>query len=103
MTITAINGAFGEVLDVVDGGRFKVTGNTERISTPAGSANVPVSRRVRLHDQLTGKLVRETWSYAGTGNYVFDRIRAGVFYVVAFDHTGAYNGVIATGVASEPM
>ncbi len=103
MTVTAVGGAFADVVDLVEGGSFKVSGTTKRISTPLGSADVPVSRQVRLHDQLTGKLIRIKWSDAGTGNYVFERIRAGVFYVVSFDHTGQYNGVIATSVAAEPM
>ncbi len=83
--------------DFENGGKHQVTGTTK----VKGSPDFAVSRRVRLHDQLTGLLVREQWSQAGTGAYSFTRIRAGLFYIVAFDYTNAYNGVIATNVASE--
>jgi hypothetical protein len=85
--------------DLENGGFYKVIGTTK----VKGSPDYAVSRRVRLHDQLTGLVVREQWSQAGTGVYAFTRIRRGLFYVVSFDHTGAFNGVIATGVASEAM
>jgi hypothetical protein len=97
--MTALSVATADLPDGVYGGAYKVTGTTKVKATP----HAPVSRRVRLHDQLTGLVVREQWSQAVTGEYRFERIRSGVFYVVALDHTGAYNGVIATGVAAEPM
>jgi hypothetical protein len=99
ITYTATARAFADVLDTQDGGKFKVQGTTKVKGTP----DFVVSRLVRLHDQLSGRVVRAQWSQAGTGDYLFDRIRSGVFYVVAFDHTGQYNGVIATAVASELM
>jgi hypothetical protein len=74
-------------------------------STPQGSTantgtpNTPVRRRVRLHDQPSGRLVREMWSDPVTGAYQFTGLRAGTYYVTAFDHTGQYNGEIATDVA----
>lgn len=86
-------------VDVQDGGINRVTGTTK----VKGSPDVAVSRRVRLHDQLSGRVVREVWSTAGTGAYAFDRIRLGVFYVLSLDHTGINNGVIATNVTSETM
>jgi nicotinamide riboside kinase len=63
-----------------------------------GSPATPVRRFVRLHNQETGKLIREQWSNAVTGQYQFRHLAAGRYYVVAFDHTGAYNGEIATDV-----
>jgi hypothetical protein len=85
--------------DFENGGKYQVVGTTK----VKGSPDYAVSRRVRLHDQLTGLLVREQWSVAGTGVYTFDRIRSGNFYVVALDHTSVHNGVIATNVQSELM
>jgi hypothetical protein len=86
--------------DAYFGGAARVVGTTSVEGTPS---NVPVSRRVRLHDQKTGRLVRETWS-ADTGAYAFERVRADLlFYVVSFDHTGQYTGVIETDVVPEPM
>lgn len=76
-----------------------ITGTTKNTGTP----DTPVRRRVRLHDQPTGRVLLETWSDATTGAYSFDHIRAGTFYVTAFDHTGQFSGVIETDVQSEPM
>lgn len=73
-------------------------------STPVGSTkntgtpNAPVRRRVRLHDHPSGRLVREMWSDPATGEYQFTGLRAGTYYVTAFDHTGEYNGEIMTDV-----
>lgn len=58
----------------------------------------PVRCRVRLHDQPTGRLLREMWSDAVTGDYQFTGLRAGTYYIPAFDHTGAYNGEVVTDV-----
>lgn len=99
ITYTAIARAFADVLDTQDGGAFKVSGTTKVKGTP----DFAVRRLVRLHDQLSGRVVRAQWSQAGTGDYLFDRIRKGMFYLASFDHTGQYNGVIATSVASEAM
>lgn len=89
----------GARLDLLDGGRYRITGTTKNTGTP----ELPVRRRVRLHDQLTGRAFREVWSDATTGAWSFERIRAGTFYVTAFDHTGTYSGVIETDVTPEPM
>lgn len=61
----------------------------------------PVSRRVRVHERATGRIVRETWSDAD-GKYRFtdlDPRRA--FYVMAFDHTLQQNAVVSDNVHSE--
>ncbi len=80
-------------------GRHRVAGTTRNTGTPP----TPVRRRVRLHRQSDGLLVKETWSAAATGEYVFDFVAAGTYYVTAFDHTGLYGGVIETDVVAEPM
>lgn len=80
-------------------GRHRVAGTTSNTGAPP----TPVQRRVRLHDQATGRLVREVWSAPGTGSYSFEHIRAGTYYVTGFDHTGQYTGVIETDVVAEPM
>lgn len=96
-----ISSQFGppELFDLRNGGVHRVTGTTKNTGAPL----VPVKRKVRLHDQITGQPLREVWSDATTGAYSFDNLRAGTFYITAFDYTGEYNGVIATDVASEPM
>lgn len=85
--------------DREDSGVYRITGTTKNTGTP----ELPVRRRVRLHDQPSGRVVREVWSDATTGAYTFDRIRMGTYYVTAFDHTGQFSGVIETDVTPEPM
>lgn len=85
-------------VNAYDDGGHRITGTTKNTGTP----ELPVRRRVRLHDQPSGRVVREVWSDATTGAYTFDRIRMGTFYVTAFDHTGQYNGVVETDVIPEP-
>ncbi len=85
--------------DEQDAGFSRITGTTSNTGTPT----VPVRRRVRLHDQPSGRVIREVWSDAVTGAYSFDNIRQGTYYVTAFDHTGQYSGVIETDVVPEPM
>jgi hypothetical protein len=85
--------------DEQDGGLFRIIGTTRNTGTPL----VPVRRRVRLHDQTSGRVIRETWSDSVTGTYTFDGIRQGTYYVTAFDHTGQYGGVIETDLTPEPM
>lgn len=69
-------------------------GTTSNTGTP----NTPVRRRVRLHDQRDGRLVREMWSDATNGGYQFRDLPAGTYYVTAFDHTGQYGGVVETDI-----
>lgn len=84
---------------VYDAGSLRITGTTKNTGTP----EAPVRRRVRLHEQATGRPVADTWSDAATGAYAFNNITAGIYYVTAFDHTGQYSGVIETDVTPEPM
>jgi len=83
-----------------DAGEFQVAGTT---LNEAGAEDTPVRRRVRLHEQLTGRTVADTWSASATGAYSFPRLAANTYYVTAFDHTGQYGGVIETDVLPEPM
>lgn len=76
-------------------GPYSISGTTK---VEAGAVDTPVRRRVRLHDQPTGRILREVWSEAGTGAWTFEAIRAGLYFVPTFDHTGAYNGEITTDV-----
>ena len=69
-------------------------GTTKNTGTP----DVPVRRRAHLHDQPTGRLMRVMWSDQVTGEHQFHGLREGVYFVAAFDHTGVYNGEIATDI-----
>ena len=80
-----------------DSGPLQITGTTKNTGTPP----TPVRRRVRLHEQSSGRIVRETWSDATTGAYSFTGLRLTAYYVVGFDHTGQYSGVIETDVIPE--
>lgn len=82
--------------DMIDGGSMRVTG----IVTSDGQ---PAARRVRLHDQPSGRLLRETWSRASDGRYSFDFIRAGTYYAIALDHTGAFDPSAKADLVAEPM
>lgn len=81
------------LFDVNHGGRGRIAGVVTREGTPS---DIPVSRRVRLHREGDGLLIREVWSSPTDGSYTFDYIlETQQYYVVAFDHTAFYNGVIA--------
>lgn len=95
----AIGGAHVLISETFDGGAFQIVGTTKNTGTPP----TPVRRRVRLHEQSSGRIVRETWSDATTGAYTFAGLRQTLYYVTAFDHTGTYGGVIETDVTAEPM
>lgn len=86
--------------DNVFGGDKKIVGYTKVLMSPS---NLPVSRKVVLVDQLTGTQVRSTWSVAETGLFKFERIADRIYYIVSFDHTKQFNGVIATDVVPENM
>ncbi len=86
--IPAVTGSY----DYFFGGRGHIVGTVKEKATPS---NLPVIRRVRLHETKSGILIKETWSDAA-GNYTFAYIDpACPYYVVAFDHTGKYRGVVA--------
>lgn len=82
------------------GGNGRVSGTVEVKGTP----NIPVARKVRLHNEATGLLVAETWSEAGTGAYSFDNVDPQPKYTtLSYDHTAANRAVIADGQVAEPM
>lgn len=83
--------------DTADGGPYRVAGAVKIDGTPA----VPVARRVRLFDVISGRLVRQVWS-GPDGAFAFERIRAGEYLVVSDDHTRTYNAVAADRVAAVP-
>ena len=92
-------GAISSGVNVNWGGNLKIAGTVKK----QGSPNQPVYRRVVLHDQQTGLVVQSQWSNPVTGAYSFNRIKAGVYYVVSFDHTGNFRAVIADGQVPEAM
>lgn len=98
MTARAFN-TFHKTSDLgFDSGPGTITGTAKNIATPD---NTPVFRRIRLHEQISGRFVRETWSEATTGAYRFTGLRVTRYYIVGFDHTGTHSGVIETDVTPE--
>lgn len=97
MTLRAL-GTIHRTPDVgFDSGPGTITGTTKN----TGSPPTPVRRRVRLHEQSSGRIVSETWSDATTGAYSFTGLRLTRYYITAFDHTGTFGGVIETDITPE--
>ncbi len=93
------------ILDREDFGRYRIPGPC-LVEEKASPASRPLRRRVQLYNQSSGRLIRETWSDAATGEYSFDSIRGGdgtTYFVVAFDHTGHHRAVIADNLVPELM
>lgn len=89
---------FGRLIhrDMVDGDNKQLTGTVT-------SDGAPAARRVRLFDQPSGRIVRETWSDATTGEYTFEYIRSGPWIVLAHDRTGQFDPEAKADLYAEPM
>lgn len=93
--------ASGPVVDMVYGGAHMIPGTVRKKDTPA---NAPLRRRVRLFRERDGQLVRETWSSAVDGSYLFKNIDGAYRYtVVAYDHEHNFRAVIGDNISPEPM
>lgn len=79
-------------------GLFRVPGTTAVSGTP----DVPVSRLVLLIDRRTKLCARMKMSNAD-GTYEFSPVAKGPWLVLAFDHTGEFNAVVADDILGEPM
>jgi hypothetical protein len=86
--------------DMECGGHGCIYGTVELY---AQAGNIPLPRRVRLHRSRDGLLVREMWSDA-QGNYRFEHITDRYKYdVIAWDHEGLQQSVVANDLTPEPM
>jgi len=74
--------------DMEDGGPLRVIEPVTRLN-----AIPPQSRRVRLCDQRSGRLVREQWSDSTTGEVDFQYLREGPWVLYALDHTFEHEAV----------
>jgi len=88
--------------DIEDGGALRIIEPITRLNTIP-----PQSRRVRLCDQRSGRLVREQWSDPTTGNVDFQYLREGPWVLYALDHTHEHESVaisdrLATADGSRP-
>jgi len=87
--------------DVQDGGGYQIVETVTRLG-------VPTRRRVRLCDGVSGRVVREAWSDATTGQVIFSMIRLGPWQLCALDHTDEFQSVMiaqrmATPDGSRPI
>ena len=86
--------------DMEFSGNGRIAGTVKEDGTP----DVPVKRRVRLHREQDGLLVREVWSHPTTGAYIFDHIDATKQYtVITYDYEHDYRAVIADNITPEAM
>lgn len=85
--------------DAFNGGIGYIPGTVKRAATPA---DVPARRRVRLHRDVDGMMVREAWSHAVTGEYLFSGINHRQRYtIIVYDNDGAYRAEAADNIAPE--
>lgn len=79
-------------LDTEFSGPGVIVGTVKRENTPT---NVPLRRRVRLHRESDGLMLRETWSDAVTGAYEFrDLAMQDRYTVITYDYEHNYRAVI---------
>ena len=87
-------------LDLDVGGRGRIYGTVKRKADPQ---NIPLVRRVRLHDSRTGSLLRQTWSQED-GSYEFRDLNPDLeFDVIAWDHEGQFRSTIANNLKPEVL
>jgi hypothetical protein len=83
-----------------DSGFGRIVGTVKEDKLPV---DLPLRRRVRLHDDATGRAVREVWSSAATGAYEFPRLDPAKRYsAIAYDRERNYRAVIADNLTPEP-
>ncbi|MCF8156316.1 MAG: LamG domain-containing protein [Rhodoferax sp.] len=86
--------------DAQDGGTGKVSGTVKETGAPD---DVPVHRKVRLLEEVSGRAIRETWSDAVTGYYEFKDLSMNQKYtVISYDYHRNYRAVIADNQSALP-
>lgn len=98
--VTSVQGRYQARLlryDAADSGPYRLAGTVVIDGTPV----TPASRRVRLFDVVSGRMVRQMWS-ATDGTYEFSKLRAGPWMVVVDDYTMTYEADAATQVMAVP-
>ena len=87
-------------IDLDVGGCGRIYGTVKRKADPQ---NIPLVRRVRLHDSRTGALLRQTWSQED-GSYEFRDLNPDLeFDVIAWDHEGQFRSTIANNLKPEVL
>ena len=87
-------------VDFIHGGHGRIIGTVEEKASP----NLPLRRRVRLHRDVDGLCVRETWSDATTGAYEFADINPAYRYTaIAYDYAHNHRAVAADNLTPEVL
>ena len=87
--------------DSVLGGIGVIVGLVELAANPE---NTKLKRKVRLHRDVDGMLVRETWSDAVTGAYAFAYIDPAYKYTaIAYDYEHNYRAEAADNLTPEVL
>lgn len=87
--------------DLIHGGRGRITGTVKRDADPV---DLPLRRRVRIHREVDGMMLRATWSDATTGAYLFTDINPAIKYtVISYDHEHNYRAVVADNITPDVM
>lgn len=85
--------------DTAHGGSGTVYGTVDRKGTPA---NIPLRRRVRLLSDISGAMVRETWSDATTGTFAFAGLDPAQRYTtLVYDHEHNFRAEAADNLTPE--
>lgn len=85
--------------DTIHGGRGYIPGTVKRDADPV---DLSLHRRVRLHREVDGMMLRETWSDTATGEYLFTDINPAITYtVIAYDYERNYRAVVADNITPE--
>lgn len=101
MPTTFLMDATAPYRDTEFAGAGFIAGTVKRDADPS---DVPLKRRVRLHREQDGMLIRETWSNATTGAYSFPWINETWRYtVITYDYEHNYRAVIADNILPELM
>lgn len=83
--------------DCIHGGTGRITGTVEEKVTPV----IYLHRRVRLHRDIDGLLIRQTWSNSA-GAYQFDDLDPSQCYsVISHDYLHNYCAAIADNLTPE--
>ena len=85
-----INSGSSCEVDAYDQGKYKIFGYVKVFP------DNPTMAKVTLFDQVSHRVMRQVYSNPITGYFEFNYIRNGMFYAIAEDITGTYNGEIFT-------
>lgn len=85
--------------------RFGGDGQISGIITEAeNDSKIPISRKVRLYEEKTSRIMGETWSDMITGEYKFTNLDEKLKYtVITMDYENRYNAEIQDNITPELM